>query len=156
MLIIAGSLAAVAAVSCTQTETDEVNKAEAVAGTYSGWTDAACQYFDYGSMVTEGESVTITVSEDGDNLVNVSFESASWGTFSFPSASVSGSDPYTLSGEGTCVMGMGDSTSEYTAGFSATIGVAAATATMEFTAPGVMGGLTILFTLGELSSSEGE
>ena len=79
----------------------------------------------------------------------MSYESATWGSFTFEGVAVSGADPYTLNGEGTTLMGMGDTKNEYAATFEGTVGKKAGTADFLITVPAVMGGLTIEFTLAE-------
>ena len=62
---------------------------------------------------------------------------------------VSGSDPYTLKGEGKTLMGMGETKNEYAATLDGTVGKTAGTAEFLITVPAVMGGITIEFTLAE-------
>lgn len=126
----------VAAAACNKPET-ETDIAAEVAGTYTGTTSASFQYSP-DPMVTEGETFSITAA--GDKLVDVSYESATWGSFSFSGVAVSGSDPYTLKGE---------TKNEYAATLDGTVGKTAGTAEFLITVPAVMGGLTIEFTLAE-------
>ena len=135
----------VAAAACNRPEA-EINIAEEVAGSYTGTTSASFQYSP-DPMVTEGETFTVTALTD--KTVSVSYESSTWGSFTFQDVAVSGSDPYTLKGEGKTLMGMGETKNEYAATLDGTIG--AKTGSVEFliTVPAVMGGLTIEFTLAE-------
>lgn len=126
----------VAAAACNKPET-ETDIAAEVAGTYTGTTSASFQYSP-DPMVTEGETFSITAA--GDKLVDVSYESATWGSFTFSGVAVSGADPYTLKGE---------TKNEYTATIDGTIGKTAGTAEFLITVPAVMGGLTIEFALAE-------
>lgn len=135
----------VAAAACNKPET-ETDIAAEVAGSYTGTTSASFQYSP-DPMVTEGETFTLTAT--GEDLVNVSYESATWGSFMFEGVTVSGADPYTLAGEGTTLMGMGDTKNEYAATFEGSVGKKAGTAEFLITVPAVMGGLTIEFTLAE-------
>ena len=135
----------VAAAACNKPET-ETDIAAEVAGSYTGTTSASFQYSP-DPMVTEGETFTLTAA--GDDKVNVSYESATWGSFTFEGVAVSGADPYTLNGEGTTLMGMGDTKNEYAATFEGTVGKKAGTADFLVTVPAVMGGITIEFTLAE-------
>ena len=128
----------VAAAACNKPET-ETDIAAEVAGTYTGTTSAFFQY-SHDPMVTENETFSITAA--GDKLVDVSYESATWGSFTFSGVAVSGADPYTLKGEGK-------TKNEYTATIDGTIGKTAGTAEFLITVPAVMGGLTIEFTLAE-------
>lgn len=126
----------VAAAACNKPET-ETDIAAEVAGTYTGTTSASFQYSP-DPMVTEGETFSITAA--GDKLVDVSYESATWGSFTFSGVAVSGADPYTLKGE---------TKNEYAATLDGTVGKTAGTAEFLITVPAVMGGLTIEFTLAE-------
>lgn len=124
----------------------EIDVAAEVAGSYVGTTSASFQYSPE-PMVTENETFNITAA--GEGLVDVIYESSTWGSFSFKGVSVSGTDPYTLAGEGTTLMGMGDTKNEYAATFEGTVGKKAGTAGFLVTVPAVMGGITIEFTLAE-------
>ncbi len=136
----------VAAAACNKPET-ETDIAAEVAGTYTGTTSAFFQYSP-DPMVTENETFSITAA--GDKLVDVSYESATWGSFTFSGVAVSGADPYTLKGEGKTLMGMDETNKkEYTATIDGTVGKTAGTAEFLITVPAVMGGLTIEFTLAE-------
>lgn len=135
----------VAVAACNKPET-EIDVAAEVAGSYTGTTSASFQYSS-DPMVTENETFTVTAA--GEGTVNVSYESSVWGSFSFEGVAVSGSDPYTLEGDGVTLMGMGETKSEYAATFEGTVGKAAGTAEFLVTVPAVMGGITIEFTLAE-------
>ena len=135
----------VAAAACNKPET-ETDIAAEVAGTYTGTTSASFQYSQT-PIVTENETFSITAA--GDKLVDVSYESATWGSFTFSGVAVSGADPYTLRGEGKTLMGMGETKNEYAATLDGTIGKTAGTAEFLITVPAVMGGITIEFTLAE-------
>ena len=67
----------VAAAACNKPET-ETDIAAEVAGTYTGTASASFQYSP-DPMVTENETFSITAA--GDKLVDVSYESATWGSF---------------------------------------------------------------------------
>ena len=136
----------VAAAACNKPET-ETDIAAEVAGTYTGTTSASFQYSP-DPIVTENETFSITAA--GDKLVDVSYESATWGSFTFSGVAVSGADPYTLKGEGKTLMGMDETKKEYySATIDGTIGKTAGTAEFLITVPAVMGGVTIEFTLAE-------
>ena len=90
----------------------EIDVAAEVAGSYVGTTSASFQYSPE-PMVTENETFNITAA--GEGLVDVSYESSTWGAFSFEGVSVSGTDPYSLKGDGTTLMGMGETKNEYAA-----------------------------------------
>lgn len=139
------ALGIAAAVACNKTGTS-VDIAAEVAGSYTGTTSASFQYSP-DPMVTENETFTVTAA--GDGLVDISYESATWGSFTFEGVQVNGTDPYTLSGEGSTLMGMGDVKNEYAATFEGTVGKQAGTADFLILVPAVMGGLTIEFSVAE-------
>lgn len=134
-----------AVAACNKPE-PEIDGAAEVAGSYTGTTSASFKYSP-DPMVTENETFDITVA--GEGIVDVSYESSTWGAFSFEGVSVSGTDPYSLKGEGTTLMGMGETKNEYAATFEGTVGKKAGTAEFLITVPAVMGGITIEFTLAE-------
>ncbi|MDE5898430.1 MAG: hypothetical protein K2H09_04105 [Treponemataceae bacterium] len=106
-------------------------------GTYYGDSVADGAYFS--GMVSVRD--TVAVLEDG----SVSFESETWGTWTFPDVDVAEEfGVFTVSGEGTAVMSMGGSGGgPYPTTLSACVSGGALTA--ELAAPGVMGGTTIRF-----------
>ncbi len=82
-----------------------------LAGTYKGYTDADCTYFQ--DRYTDDESLKVTAN--GDGTLAVLFESAAWGAFKVDKATVKkNGDNYTFTGEGTVSMGMGDNVKDYT------------------------------------------
>ena len=101
------TLALAALTSCEKTETTtdptvdpttEATLAELVAGTYTGnlllevsLTSSSAVYADQ----------TITLEYASDETVNISYSSDDWGSFAIEGASVSGSDPYSISGTGS-------------------------------------------------------
>ena len=132
--------------------TEGVNTAEAVAGSYVGTVAAEFQYntdpADPDKYTYYDQTVVLTAT--GTETVSVSYENEQWGSYTVESVTVSGSDPYTLSGTGTCEMPSmsgGDST-VYSMNFSGTVGVTEGTATFTFNVPDVMGGTYLNFTLG--------
>ena len=111
-----------------------------LAGTYEGYTKADCSYFQ--NRYTDDESVTL--SANGDGTVKVVFESASWGTFTVSSATVTKeNDTYTFSGNGNVAMGMGSSTSDYAFTLNGQTNAAKDNFSIHFQIPAVMGGLEI-------------
>lgn len=120
-----------------------------LAGTYKGYTDADCTYFQ--NRYTDGESVALTAN--GDGTVKVVFESASWGEFTVTSATVAlEGDTYTFVGSGSVAMGMGDSTSNYDFTLSGRTNAAKDDYSIAFNIPAVMGGLTITLLPGTAPS----
>lgn len=122
-----------------------------LAGTYEGYTDADCSYFQ--DRYTDGESVKLTAN--GDGSLKVVFESASWGTFTVESATVAKEgEAYVFTGSGSVVMGMGGSTSSYDFTLSGRTRAAKDDFSIAFTVPAVMGGLTITLLPGTAPTTE--
>lgn len=117
-----------------------------VAGTYIGYTDADCTYFQ--DRYTDDESVTVTANADG--TVSVEFKSASWGTFSVADATIlQNNDIYTFTGSGRVSMGMNESTSDYDFTMTGTTNLTKDSYSIAFNIPSVMGGLTITLLPGK-------
>lgn len=111
-----------------------------LAGTYAGYTDADCLYFQ--DRYTDGESMTLTAN--GDGTVKVVFESASWGTFSVESAAADmDGSYYVFTGSGSVAMGMGESTNSYDFTLNGRTNAAKDDFSIVFNVPAVMGGLTV-------------
>lgn len=118
-----------------------------VAGSYNGYTKAVAEYFPNGQYA---DDQTIKIDPNSDETVTVSYTSGSFGTFSIKNASVKLENAaYTITGTGTTVMGMDEtSKKEYECELKATIDAAKAEPSIEFKVPSVMGGLTITFATG--------
>lgn len=122
-----------------------------LAGTYEGYTDADCSYFQ--NRYTDGERVKLTAN--GDGSVKVVFESASWGTFTVESATVTREGgEYLFTGSGSVAMGMGESTSNYDFTLSGRTNAAKDDFSIAFNVPAVMGGLTITLLPGTAPATE--
>lgn len=123
-----------------------------LAGDYTGWTDASSAYFpNFG--VTADETFSLTANTD--DSFTLSYTSDTWGQFTFDQiTATAATDGYTFSGEGTCEMGMNGSTSEYPCTVQGTLDASREEGTVTFSVPGVMGGLTITFTLGDAPAAE--
>lgn len=122
-----------------------------LAGTYEGYTDADCAMFQ--DRYTDGESVKLTAN--GDGSVKVVFESASWGTFTVESATVTREGgEYLFTGSGSVAMGMGGSTSNYDFTLSGRSNAAKDDFSIAFNVPAVMGGLTITLLPGTAPTTE--
>lgn len=117
-----------------------------LAGTYNGYTDADCAYFQ--DRYTDDESLKITAN--GDGTLAIVFESASWGAFNVANATVTenGND-YTFTGSGSVAMGMGESTSNYDFTMIGTSNAAKDNFSIAFNVPAVMGGLTVTLLPGK-------
>ncbi|WP_417015913.1 calycin-like domain-containing protein [Alistipes sp.] len=122
-----------------------------LAGTYEGYTDADCSYFQ--NRYTDGKRVKLTAN--GDGSVKVVFESASWGTFTVESATVTREGgEYLFTGSGSVAMGMGDSTSNYDFTLSGRTNAAKDDFSIAFNVPAVMGGLTVTLLPGTAPTTE--
>ena len=122
-----------------------------LAGTYEGYTDADCSYFQ--DRYTDDENVKLTAN--GDGTLKVVFESASWGTFTVESATATKEgEEYVFTGSGSVAMGMGDSTSNYDFTLSGRTNAAKDDFSIAFNVPAVMGGLTITLLPGTAPATE--
>lgn len=122
-----------------------------LAGTYEGYTDADCSYFQ--DRYTDGESVKLTAN--GDGTLKVVFESASWGTFTVESATATKEgEEYVFKGSGSVAMGMGGSTSNYDFTLNGRSNAAKDDFSIAFNVPAVMGGLTVTLLPGTAPATE--
>ena len=117
-----------------------------LAGTYKGYTDADCTYFQ--DRYTDDESLKVTAN--GDGTLAVLFESAAWGTFKVDKATVrKNGDNYTITGEGTVSMSMGDNVKDYAFTMTGESNAAKDDYSIAFNVPAVMGGLTVTLLPGK-------
>lgn len=122
-----------------------------LAGTYEGYTDADCAYFQ--NRYTDAESVTLTAN--GDGTLKVVFESASWGTFTVESATITkDGEDYTFTGNGKVSMGMGGATADYDFTVNGRTNTAKDDYAITFNVPAVMGGLTVTLLPGTAPAAE--
>ena len=122
-----------------------------LAGTYEGYTDADCSYFQ--DRYADDENVKLTAN--GDGTLKVVFESASWGTFTVESATATKEgEEYVFTGSGSVAMGMGGSTSNYDFTLSGRSNAAKDDFSIAFNVPAVMGGLTITLLPGTAPTTE--
>ena len=122
-----------------------------LAGTYEGYTDADCSYFQ--DRYTDDENVKLTAN--GDGTLKVVFESASWGTFTVESATATKEgEEYVFTGSGSVAMGMGGSTSNYDFTLSGRSNAAKDDFSIAFNVPAVMGGLTVTLLPGTAPATE--
>ena len=122
-------------------------------GVYKGWTDASCAYFQ--GMTADNQEITISYK---DNMYSVNYESDTWGTFTIEDIKFSYAEGvFTISGDGTCKMGMDGNIKDYPCTLSGSIDVEKSAPSFIFSVPAVMGGLSITFSPGNLpSESENE
>lgn len=124
----------------------EIPVSKLLAGSYEGWTEASCAYFE-GMQATDQ---TLSLTANADDTFTLAYTSDSWGEFSFESLSVTSANGiYTLIGKGVTMMGMDGNVSEYPCTVTGSIDANKENVSFTFTVPGVMGGLTITFTQGE-------
>lgn len=117
-----------------------------LAGTWEGYTNAGCTYFQ--DRYTDDESLKMTAN--GDGTLAIVFESATWGTFNVAKATVTKSgDEYTFTGNGTVSVGMGDNVKDYAFTVTGTSNAAKDNFSIAFNAPAVMGGLTVTLLPGK-------
>ncbi|MDE5707644.1 MAG: hypothetical protein K2H69_05740 [Alistipes sp.] len=122
-----------------------------LAGTYKGYSDADCAYFE--DRYTDDESLKMTAV--GDGTLAVVFESSAWGAFSVASAAIeSEGGEYLLSGSGSVTMGMGESTSSYDFTMTGRVDAAKEAYSVAFHVPAVMGGLTVTLLPGTAPATE--
>lgn len=143
------TMAVVVLCSAACSDEKELPAVADIAGSYEGYTLAGCAYFQNTCVTDE----TVTVTGNADGTANVTFTSGSWGEFSIPNAQMSESGgTYTLMGSGQTKMGMGGNVSSYDCTYTAVI-ESREKAQMQFKVSGVMGGLTIDFTTGEVPAN---
>lgn len=111
-------LIALCVVACSDDD-ETISPAQAVATTYSGYSNTYSDHFT--GSITENEKVVITANEDGTGTII--FTSNSYGITTISAATVtSGTDGYTISGTGTSkVTGMTGTTGTYECKLTGTI-----------------------------------
>ena len=150
--IAAAVIASVSSCEKTTTTDPDVVPAQEVAGSYTG---TSVVTFVYSSTPMVYSDQTFTLSYASDNTVDITYSSDTWGEFTVTGATVSGSNPYTVSGSGTVSMGMSsDSTSEYDFTITGTVNTTTGVAEFTISVPSVMGGLTLEFTTEILVAQE--
>lgn len=123
-----------------------------IPGSYQGWASAKCAYFQ--GQNTDNQTLTVTA---GDNdTYNIAYTSDTWGEFTVIGAKVTIADGvYTITGEGKTLMGMeGAEKKEYQVTLKATVSADKDTYEFAFTAPAVMGGLTVTLHSGDMPAAE--
>jgi len=142
-------LLAAVALSGAACNDDNDFDATRVAGTYTGYTNAGCAYFQ--DNCTDGETLTIAKTESG---LSLDFPS-SMGTFAVADLAVAEKDGcYAVEGAGTAAMGMGASSADYPFTVQGTIDASKSEYEFTFTVPAVMGGLTVILRPGSAPAAE--
>ena len=150
-ILLAVLLVVCACTACSDDKNEDAPLNQAVAGKYEGYTKAVAQYFPNGQYANT-QSVILTANDD--ETVKVSYTSDSFGEFIVNNATIEQKDgSYTMKGEGTTVIGMGESKKEYAFTFEGNIDKAKETPVFVFTVPAVMGGMTITFAKGNVPES---
>jgi hypothetical protein len=116
----------------------------AIAGTYTGYSDAVNGMGIFAHYPTDGESFTI--ADNGDGTVNLLFTSKVWGTYNIENTEVTEvSGVYTIAGAGTATITMPGSPNSADAEYSLTATIKSRTdATIVVTMPGLMPGGTVM------------
>ena len=124
-----------------------VETAKVIVGTYGDYSLATAAYFT--NMYTKESGSAVEITEVSDTTVNVVFESATWGTFSFENVVVKrNGTTYTISAEGTVEMaGMSGAVSTYDATVEGSF--SGDEYTIVFSVPAVMGGTKVSVYNGE-------
>lgn len=145
-----------AASSCSSNDDEPSTKADytTLSGDYKGWTSAAFQYSPT-PTVTPDETVNLAVTADGK--ATVTYNSDTWGKTTISGATVTiNNGEYQISGTGkSTIQSMGSQeTKDYDCNFTGTISSDKKTVSFVFTLPGVMGGTTITFALGDAPAAK--
>ncbi len=132
--------------SCSS-DSDNTPKWQSLAGEYAGWTSGQFKYSST-PLATDNEKLTIAVA---DGKMSLQLKSNQWGTATVSDVTVieQGND-YKLSGTGSATLGMsGSQAKQYDCTMEGTISKDKKTASLTLTYPAVMGGTTVVFTLGD-------
>lgn len=117
-------------------------------GVYKGRTDVSCAYFQ--GMTADNQEITIVGK---DNVYSVYYESDTWGTFAIEDIKFTYAEGvFTISGDGNCKMGMDGNLKDYPCTLSGSIDVEKSAPSFIFNVPAVMGGLSITFSSGDVTS----
>lgn len=129
----------------------EVPASLIVPGSYNGWTEAKSAYFD--GMTADSQ--TITVTQNADGTYKVAYTSDTWGEFSFDSvtATSESGNIFKIAGTGTCKMGMEGNLKDYQCTIEGSIDVSKEAPEFTIKVPAVMGGLTIVFSTGDMPAT---
>lgn len=132
--------------SCSSDD-DNTPKWQSIAGEYTGWTSGQFKYSST-PIATDNEKLTIAVS---DGKMSLQLASNQWGTATVNDVTITehGND-YKLSGTGSATLGMaGSQAKQYDCTMEGTVSKDKKTVSVTLTYPAVMGGTTVVFTLGE-------
>lgn len=146
--LLLASLMLFAATSCSNNDDPSSEELTTLSGDYKGWSSSSFIYTQT-PIVTPDQTVNISVTADGK--ATITYNSDTWGKTTITDASVVlQNGTYTISGQGTSSMAMGNQDpKDYECTLTGTISQDKKTVNLTFTLPAVMGGTTITFTLGE-------
>lgn len=141
------AIATICTVACKKGQTDEPKTDEPktevdLSGTYTGYTDAKCSFFEH--FYTNDEKLVATAK--GDGTLSISFDSSTWGKFEVSNASIAkkNDNEYTFYGVGEVAMSMmGAMAGMYDFEMLGTVNATKDKYTIAIRVPAVMGGLTI-------------
>ena len=121
-----------------------------LAGTYTGWTSTLFAYITT-PMIAQDETVEVAYDTDTE-AYTISYTSDTWGTWTFDDVTAEATDDgYSFTGSGVAAMAShsGGTTNYDCTLDEGTISSDGETVTFTMTAASVMGGTTIVFTLGD-------
>ncbi|MGM9776690.1 MAG: calycin-like domain-containing protein [Candidatus Coprenecus sp.] len=135
------SVIILAASSCEKNKIEEPAINTQIAGEYSGYSSASCNYFS--DKITENEKATVTANADG--TVDVIFNSSTWSEFKISKATCrKEGDSFIFEGKGSAKLGMGgDQMKDYDFTMNGKTDAAKEKYSILYTIPDVMGGLKI-------------
>lgn len=141
------AIAAICTVACKKGKTDDPKTEEPktevdLSGTYFGYTDANCSFFQH--YYTNDEKLIAT--SKGNGTLSIFFESQTWGKFEVQKATIEkkSNNEYTFYGVGEVIMSMmGAMAGSYQFEMLGTVYATKDKYMVVIRVPAVMGGLTI-------------
>ncbi len=132
--------------SCSNDD-DNTPAWESLAGEYTGWTSAAFKYSST-PIATDNEKITFAVS---NGKMSLQLASNQWGTATVNDVTIAEQgNSYKLTGTGSATLGMhGSEAKQYDCTLDGIVSKDKKTVSITLTYPAVMGGTTVVFTLGE-------
>ena len=147
------AIATICTVACKKGKTDDPKTDEPktvvdLSGTYTGYTDANCSFFEH--YYTNDEKLVATAK--GDSTLSIFFDSSTWGKFEVSSAAIAkkNDNEYTFYGVGEVAMSMmGAMAGMYGFEMLGTVNATKDKYSVYIKVPAVMGGLTIVLLPGK-------
>lgn len=140
----------ISSTACSDKSEDlkEISASLVLPGTYKGWTEASCGYFQ--GMTAENQEINIINKADGYSMFYVS---DTWGTFTIGNIKFTYAEGvFTISGDGNCKMGMDGNLKDYPCSLSGSIDIEKSNPHFILKVPAVMGGLSVTFSSGDIPS----